>query len=303
VNLLRVLLARLPGRSEPAPPSSLAGLEVRARVLADSLRAGSARSARNGSGIEPESIRRYEPGDDVRALDWRVTARRGDLHVRRFEEERDLDVLLVVDRSGSLDGMGTCRPWEAARDIAAALSLAATEAGHRTGLVIRSDSSSAVVPPGRARSQWRTSLAALEDPSGGPHLDVMSTLSTARSLLRSRGMIVLLGDFLSLGGPDSSAAIDQELAWMGHRHDVVPLVVRVPEPRDLQGLGRIRLRDSAQGRPRWIDVREGDTPLDLHGRAVDHFRALGLHPVSIDPREALAPQVRLRFGAATRRAA
>ena len=287
------------GRDQVRAPTPIAGLEVRARILADAMRAGAARSSRRGAGIEPDVVRAYGAGDDARSIDWRVTARRGELHVREFEEERDLDVLLLVDRSASLGAVRSDLAQRAVQEVTAALSLAAIEAGHRVGALFFTDSIERYLAPSRTRDHWRTILSACLCQPSGRRTDLAVAVNSASRLLASRGLVVLVSDFVhGLDAVRTSGA----LAGLASKHDVVSIVIRTPSLADLpRGAGSVLVRDPETGRTVLIGpARRGAAP---HARAVSSLRALGLEPLVIDPRRDLGPQLRVRFGRARGRAA
>ena len=271
-------------------------LDVRARELADSLVAGATPSLFKGRGLEPRSVRKYEVGDDTRALDWRVTARRGELHVRDSEEERDLEVLLVVDRSASLIGLETSAPADAVREIAAALAHVGVRAGHRVGLLPFASLPGAYVRPGRGRNQTVLLLRALLEPPSGIGTDLAGALTVARRLLSARGLVVVISDFRV----EATAPVDEAFMGLRHRHEVVPIVVHTLQPAAMPSLGPVRVRDPESGRLGWTETGAGEGRLEA-SRVVD--RLSDLRPVLIDPSEPLAPQLRHRFGARPGRAA
>ena len=307
------LLRRWRGRDEARAATPIAGLELRARILADAMRKGAARSSRRGAGIEPDVVRAYSAGDDARSIDWRVTARRGELHVREFEEERDLDVLLLVDRSASLCALRSGLAQRAVREVTAALSLAAIEAGHRAGALFFTDSIEHYLAPSRTRDHWRTILYACLSQPSGRGTDLSAAVSLACRLLTSRGLVVVVSDFVhGLDAYRASGAASRAsgaasrasgaLAALASRHDVVSIVMRTPSLADLpSGVGSVLVRDAETGRT----VLTGPARREAapYARAVASLRALGVEPLVIDPRRDLGRQLRVRFGRARGRAA
>lgn len=300
------LLRRWRGREEVREPAPIAGLEVRARILADAMRAGAARSSRRGAGIEPDVVRLYSAGDDARSIDWRVTARRGELHVREFEEECDLDVLLLIDRSASLGTQGSDLVQRTVREVTAALSLAAIEAGHRVGALFFTDSIERYLAPSRKRDHWRTILSACLCPPSGRRTDLAVAVNAASRLLTSRGLVVVVSDFVhGLGAGRASGAgsgASGALAGLASKHDVVSIVMRTPSLADLPaGAGSVLVRDPETGRTALVGPAGSAVP--RRATVVSSLRALGVEPLVIDPRRDLGPQLRVRFGRARGRAA
>lgn len=219
---------------------------VRRGAVADL--AGAYLGARPGSGLAFAELRPYEPGDDVRHLDWNVTARQGRPYVRRFAEERALTVWLIVDISASLR-FGSEGRTKADRAVqsAALLATAAIQAGDRAGLALVSDRVEAELPPAGGVGQLARLVRALvATPSRSRRNDLSAGLrGLARS--RRRALVVVLSDFLR---------VDPASAWqaVARRHDVV--AVRLIDPREqaLPRSGLVDLVDAELGTTRTVDA-------------------------------------------------
>jgi uncharacterized protein (DUF58 family) len=223
-------------------------LRFRVRRGAVAGLAGAYVGARPGSGLAFAELRPYEPGDDVRHLDWNVTARQGRPYVRRFAEERSLTVWLIVDISASLRfGPEGRTKADRAVQSAALLATAAIQAGDRAGLALVSDRVEAELPPGSGpRHLARLVRALVATPSQSRRTALASGLKgLARS--RRRALVVVLSDFLS---------VEPAPLWksVAKRHDVV--AVRVIEPREesLPGSGLVDLLDAELGTRRTVDL-------------------------------------------------
>jgi uncharacterized protein (DUF58 family) len=210
--------------------------------------AGAYVGARPGSGLAFAELRPYEPGDDVRHLDWNVTARQGRPYVRRFAEERALTVWLIVDISASLRfGPDGRTKADRAVQSAALLATAAIQAGDRAGLALVSDRIEAELPPSAgARHLARLVRALVATPSRSRRTDLSTGLrGLARS--RRRALVIVLSDFLTIDPPS---------AWkpVARRHDVV--AVRLVEPREevLPRSGLVSLVDAELGTRRLVDL-------------------------------------------------
>jgi uncharacterized protein (DUF58 family) len=219
---------------------------VRRGAVADL--AGAYVGARPGAGLAFAELRPYEPGDDVRHMDWNVTARQGKPYVRRFAEERALTVWLIVDISASLRfGPDGRTKADRAVQSAALLATAAIQAGDRAGLALVSDRVEAELPPaGGPRQLARLVRALVATPSKSRRTALASGLKgLARS--RRRALVVVLSDFLTV----EPAALWKTVA---KRHDVV--AVRLVEPREeaLPSAGLIDLVDAEEGTKRTIDL-------------------------------------------------
>jgi uncharacterized protein (DUF58 family) len=210
--------------------------------------AGAYLGARPGSGLAFAELRPYEPGDDVRHLDWNVTARQGRPFVRRFAEERALTVWLIVDISASLRfGPDGRTKADRAVQSAALLATAAIQAGDRAGLALVSDRVEAELPPsGGVKQLARLVRALVATPSRSRRTALTAGLrGLARS--RRRALVVVLSDFLT---------VEPASAWktVARRHDVV--AVRLIEPREqaLPASGLLDLIDAELGTTRTVDA-------------------------------------------------
>jgi uncharacterized protein (DUF58 family) len=197
--------------------------------------------------MEFAEVRDYRPGDDIRTIDWNVTARTGVPFVKVFREERDLTLLLIIDISASQDfGSGYATKRELAAEATAALALSAAGNRDRVGAVLVSDRVESLVPPRRGRAHaLRLVRDALDFAPRGRGTDLATGLLAGDRLLKSRAIVVVLSDFLAAG-------YEQALTRLGRRHDVVALVTSDPAERGLAGSGLIRMRDAETGRARLV---------------------------------------------------
>ncbi len=247
---------RRPGPAPDDPPRVDASsilrqtrrLRFRVRRGAVADLAGAYVGARPGSGLAFAELRPYEPGDDVRHLDWNVTARQGRPFVRRFAEERALTLWLIVDISASLRfGPDGRTKADRAVQSAALLATAAIQAGDRAGLALVSDRIEAELPPGGgARQLARLVRALVATPSRSRRTALAAGLrGLARS--RRRALVVVLSDFLT---------VEPASAWktVARRHDVV--AIRLVEPREeaLPVAGLVDLVDAELGTRRTVDA-------------------------------------------------
>jgi uncharacterized protein (DUF58 family) len=232
-------------------------IEIRTRRLVEEIFAGQSESVFKGRGMEFSEVRPYLVGDEVRDIDWNVTARMGAPYVKRFSEERELTVLLAVDVSGSLDfGSGERSKRELAAEIAAVLAFSALTNGDRVGLVLFSDRLEAYVPPKKGRTQvLRIVRELLTRDAEGRGTDWASGLEFLNRVVRRKAVVFLLSDFLTPVDPRSFRITSR-------RHDLVALWIEDPREATLPAVGRILVEDLETGRTRWLDtndpkVREG----------------------------------------------
>ncbi|MDH3298769.1 MAG: DUF58 domain-containing protein [Gemmatimonadota bacterium] len=261
---MRFALTR--GRRPPAPPASqevgdlVRRLEIRARRLMENRALGAYDAVFRGHGIEFAEVREYEPGDPFNAIDWKVTARAGRPFVKRFVEERELNVLLAVDVSGSTEfGTRKRTKKDLAVEVAALLGLAATRNNDRVGLLLFSDVIESFVRPRRGRQRLRLLLHELVShvPSR-PGTDLGLALRTAGRALKTRSLVFLLSDFRDGG-------FSRDLTALSRRHDVVGFHLTDPAEGKLPRAGLIEVRDPETGRLGVLDLGDAGVRERLAG--------------------------------------
>lgn len=253
-------------------------LELSTRRRVTEVFAGEYTSAFKGRGMEFAEVREYQPGDDVRFIDWNVTARTGRPFIKRFVEERELTVMLVVDLSGSFE-FGTAPrgleghaggEWSVLADgskralaakVCALLAFAAVRSGDRVGLCAFTDRIEHYVPPRKgSRHALRLvrELLALEPVGRGT--DLTPVADRLRRVLHRRSLIFAVSDFV-MGTPEETAVLERSLrrlGGVGHAsgggHDVIAAVVRDRRDAELVAAGLIRVRDPETGRECVIDT-------------------------------------------------
>jgi uncharacterized protein (DUF58 family) len=250
--LLRKPTPARPGPG-PMPDALLRALDVQVGRRMDSLLAGDYRSSQHGDGSELAQIRAYVPGDDVRLIDWNVTARTGDPHVRVQLAERVLVSWLVLDTSASMQfGTTERRKADVAEGVALALGQLATRRGNRLGVVTFGSANPRTMPPRQSRQGLLGLLNALrqeadEEPARGASL--AEALGRAGSIARQRGLVVDVSDFR---GP-----IDwrPQLLELAGGHDVLAVEIRDPREQELPNVGDLWLVDPETGRQLRVDTR------------------------------------------------
>jgi uncharacterized protein (DUF58 family) len=240
-------------------------IEISTRRLSSEAFHGGVQSRFRGRGMDFDEVREYQPGDDVRAIDWSATARTGHTFVKKYREERQLTVVFVVDASASgTVGSAESTKREQAVEIAGVLALSAVRSDHRVGVALFTDAVELFVPPARGRAHTFRLVQDLVDfePRGrGTNLAV--ALRLVRERLRRRAVVVILSDFL-LG----QAGLDQarpELRALAQRHDVV--AIRIGDKLDRQLLasaGLLTLEDAETG-----EIVEVDTAKASHRARVE----------------------------------
>jgi len=232
-------------------------IEIRTSRLVSDVLAGQFRSAFKGRGMEFEEVRPYQYGDDVRSIDWNVSARTGFPHVKLFREERELTVMLAVDLSGSLSfGSHAQLKRELAAEIAATLAFSAIRSNDRVGLVCFTDRVERVVPPRKGpRHVLRIvrDLLAFEPAHRGT--DIGAALAEANRLLSRRSVLFVISDWRSNGTPDKGGEPWEDALRIARmKHDVIPVMVRDRRERELPAIGLAEFVDEETGERITVDL-------------------------------------------------
>jgi uncharacterized protein (DUF58 family) len=275
------------------------------RAVLDTL-AGGYHSVFKGRGMAFSEVRPYQPGDEIRAIDWNVTARIGEPFVKVFVEERELTALIAVDRSASQGaGLSAQAKSEVAAEIAALLVFSALENGDRAGLLLFTDRVERYVPPRRGRKHGlRLISEALAFQPHGRGTDVALVLRDVTRLLRRRAVVFVVSDFLADG-------YESALAVCARRHDVIPVVVSDPVEDDLPSgalSGLWPVADSETGATVWVDLSDRRTR-SAYARAAQEarekreriFRKLSLDAVRVRPGDDYVAPLSALFRARGRR--
>ena len=249
-----LLSASSPARPGPGtmPEGLLKALDVSIARRMEGLLAGDFRSNLLGTGSELAMVRPYTPGDDVRRIDWNVTARTNEPHVRVDLAERVLVTWLVLDTSLSMQfGTADRRKADVAEGVAIAIGHLATRRGNRLGIVTFGDTQPRTIPPKQGRGGLVGLLAALrrEPDDGAGSTSLSEGIMRAGSVTRQRSLVVVVSDFR---GPQDWRRPLLELA---SRHDVVAVEIRDPREQELSNAGLLWLVDPETGRQLRVDTR------------------------------------------------
>jgi uncharacterized protein (DUF58 family) len=224
-------------------------LEIRTRRLVDESLAGSYHSVFRGRGMEFAEVRDYEPGDDVRTIDWNVSARMGHPFVKKFTEERELTVVLAVDVSGSERfGTETNTKMQLATEVSALLAFSAIRNNDRVGLLLFTDQVETFVPPRKGREHALRVLRELLafDPVGRG-TDVTQALDYLRHVVTKRAVVFLVSDFHDQG-------FEKTLRVFSRKHDVIAVSVSDPREYALPPGGLVAVEDPETGELGVIDT-------------------------------------------------
>jgi uncharacterized protein (DUF58 family) len=261
-------------------------IELRTRGLVSSRFSGEYHSVFKGQGLEFTEVRQYLPGDDVRTIDWNVSARTGEVFVKKYVEERELTVLLMVDLSGS-QHFGTRGRFksETVAEVAATLAMSAVRNNDRVGLLVFTDRVELFVPPRKGRRhvlRLVRDLLTFRPESAGT--DLAGALEYSARLSRSRSILFLVSDFQ--GGLSREA--ESALTRASLRHDLIPIVVTDPADLELPDAGMIQVVDPETGARVVVDsgneeVRERYAEMVRDERTALRrtFRRLGMDEIEL----------------------
>jgi len=226
-------------------------VEIRTRRLAEEYLAGAYRSVFKGRGMDFESVRNYVAGDEVRFIDWNVSARMNATHVKEFKEERELVAMLVVDVSASGDlASGQQSKRELAAELAACFAFSAVSNGDRVGLVLFSDRIEKYVPPRKGRTQvLRIVREVLGCAPTGRGTSLKQALNFVNQVQTRRAVTFLISDFMDSG-------FERVLKVTARRHDLIPVVVSDPREQLLPDAGWIVVQDAETGEV--VEIDTGD---------------------------------------------
>lgn len=224
-------------------------IQIRTSHMASDVFAGHYHSAFKGQGMEFEEVREYQPGDDIRNIDWNVTARHSKPFIKRFREEREQTVMLLVDASAS-QSFGTQGPLkrDLVTEIGATLAFSAITNNDKVGLVIFSDRIEKHVQPAKGtRHVLRVIRELLASTPEGRGTDIAAALEHLNHVLRRRAIVFIVSDFRS---PD----YEPQLRVARRRHDIVPIVVSDPAERAIPPMGIVEWIDNETGARHLVDT-------------------------------------------------
>jgi uncharacterized protein (DUF58 family) len=226
-------------------------LEIRTRGMVNQVFSGEYHSVFKGRGMEFSEVREYQMGDDIRTIDWNVTARLNHPFVKIFEEERELTVMLLVDMSGSQSfGSQTALKRDVAIEISAVLAFSAMKNNDKVGLLIFTDTIEKFVPPRNGRSHTlRIIRELLSYEPKGRGTSIRTALEYLNHIQKKRSIVFLISDFMD-------AEYEAALRIAGRRHDLVGLVMNDPREQVLPRVGMMTLRDAESGIVRTVDTND-----------------------------------------------
>ena len=280
-------------------------LEIKTRGLVETAFAGDYHSVFKGRGMNFEDVREYQPGDEIRAIDWNVTARLGTAFVKQFTEERELTVMLIVDVSASGNfGSTTQSKRELAAEVACLLAFSAIRNNDKVGLLLFSDRVELFIPPKKGRSHTlRLIREILFFQPGGRGTAPALALDYLNKIVTRRAVVFFISDFQA---PDFSHA----LAVSGRRHDFIAIHIQDEREKVLPGIGIITLEDAETGEQIEVNTMDRATRRRFTDFADEHeaellrtLRRSNIDAIALQTGEDYLPALRSFFKQRERRAA
>jgi uncharacterized protein (DUF58 family) len=262
-------------------------VELKTRGLSDHIFSGEYHSAFKGRGMTFSEVREYSPGDEVRTVDWNVTARFGHPFVKVFEEERELTVMLIADLSGSGEfGSVNQLKRDLVTEVCATIAFSAIQNNDKTGLILFTDRVEKFIPPKKGRSHTlRIIRELIEFQPQHKGTDVAGALKFLNSVIKKRSIAFLISDLMDAG-------YDDALKIANRKHDLVALRTNDPRELELPSMGLVQFIDPETGETKWVDT--GNKHIRAHYRAEalkhqartrDSLRRAGVDSAVIGTRE------------------
>lgn len=238
-------------------------IEIRTNRMAQNLLAGAYHSVFKGRGMDFEEVREYQPGDDIRNIDWNVTARTGSPHIKKYREERELSIMILVDVSASDQlGSGAQSKKELAAEVASVFAFSACRNSDKVGLILYTDQVESFVPPRKGRSHvFRLIREILYFRPARKGTRLKNALDYLNLVMTRPAVVFVISDFLDEG-------FEKALRVTNQRHDVIAVNIFDRREVELPDVGVISLEDAETGD--WMEVDTSDAAL----RAAFHKRAL-----------------------------
>ncbi len=258
-------------------------IEISTRHVVNEVFSGEYHSVFKGRGMEFAEVREYQPGDDVRTIDWNVSARMGHPYIKQFEEERELTVMLLVDVSSS-GSFGTTmqQKREVAAELSAVLAFSAIKNNDKVGLIIFSDKIDKFIPPHKGKKHGlRVIREILFHKPQESATDLSKALEYLSRVVKRRSTVFLISDFLTEN-------YEKALHVANRKHDIIALSITDPREITLPDVGMIDLEDAETGESLLIDtgsrmIRDGfyHDALNMHSKRDTFFKSIGVDHINI----------------------
>ena len=244
-------------------------IEIRTRSVVESVLSGEYQSVFKGRGMEFSEVRTYMPGDDIRSIDWNVTARMGEPYVKKYVEERELTVMLVVDASSS-GSFGSVKQFkdEIAVELCALLAFSAIKNNDRVGLIIFTSEVEKYIPPKKGKNHvLRVIRELLYFKPEKKGTNIAEAIGYLNRVQRKKAVVFCVSDFLDSG-------FEAPLRVASHRHDLIAITLTDPRELTLENVGLIELQDPESGRTMLVDTRSKVVRESFHKEAVKRAEKL-----------------------------
>jgi len=259
-------------------------IEIKTRGLSNQIFSGEYHAAFKGRGMAFSEVRQYTPGDEIRTIDWNVTARFNEPYVKVFEEEREITVQLLVDVSGS-EAFGSSKQLkrEVLTEICAVLAFSAIKNNDKVGVLFFSDKVEKYIPPKKGKSHiLRIIRELIEFKPENKGTDIGKALGYFSNITKKRSICFVLSDFMDPNFEDA-------LKIANRKHDVVALQVSDKSERQIPKLGLVRFRDAETGQQRWVNTNDSRVRKKFEANARKHdefvkdiFRRAGVDAAHIN---------------------
>ena len=229
-------------------------IEIKTRGLSNQLFSGEYHTAFKGRGMAFSEVREYQSGDDVRLIDWNVTARSGDAYIKVFEEERELTTMLLVDVSGSkVFGTGDQSKRDLITELSAVISFSAIQNNDKVGVIFFSDKVEKYIPPKKGKSHiLRIIRELIEFEPESKKTDIGAALEFFTSVVKKRAIVFLMSDYIS---PE----FNNPLRIAAKRHDLIAVKLYDDKENHLPNIGLVNIIDSESGKTMWVDTSDKKT--------------------------------------------
>ncbi len=258
-------------------------IEIRTGRLVNDVFAGEYESVFKGRGMEFHEVREYVPGDDIRSIDWNVTARAGHPYVKKFVEERELTVMIMADMSGS-GSFGTRNKMkiELMAEIGAVLSFSAVKNNDKVGLLLFTDKVEKFIPPKKGRPHvLRVIRELLYYKPESRKTSISSAVEYLGKVLKKRAVVFLISDFMDTG-------YEKLLGILNKRHDIIGISISDPREKDMPDIGLVKFEDAETGEVLYLDTGDDLLKKELAEKRSDlldtrskAFRSIGIDSINI----------------------
>ncbi len=286
-------------------------VEIKTHRLVDETLAGHYHSVFKGRGMDFDEVREYVPGDDVRTIDWNVTARTGRTYVKKFTEERELTIILIIDVSASGEfGSAAQSKREIMAELGSVIAFSAVRNNDKVGLILFTDEAELYIPPKKGRSHiLRVIREILFFQPDGNQTDIAAAMDFANQVIRRRAVAFLISDFCLPGEfEDSLQELRPKLQITNRRHDLVAVSVNDPKERELPDIGLLTIEDAETGEQVELDttrpeIRDGFAHLaDERQKTLQRaIRSAGVDCLELSTDKAYLPELLNFFNTRERR--